>query len=83
MPKRMVGFFHGESLTGRIFDVRQGLDPIQRFEVDPLYTVASGAELVVSPDQSYAVLARNTATTPNICTYSDPETLANRSVPAA
>lgn len=81
MPKRMIGMFYGEVVPARILDMRQGLPPLPRLEIDHGYAVVTGNAMALSPDQSYAVLGLDTTSAGNMQVYSDPANLGGRTVP--
>lgn len=81
MPKRMIGIFYGEVLAARILDMRQGLAPMPRLDMNPSYTSTAGNAFALSPDQSYAVLGLSTGNAGNMQVYSDPANMLGRTQP--
>lgn len=82
MPKRMIGLFFGETQIGRILDMRQGLPPLPRLDIEASVSATSGNCLDISPDNSYAVAGRQSGSD-NMSIYSDPANMAGRTNPAA
>lgn len=83
MPKRLVGIFYNETVSGRILTLRQGLDPVAKLDVNPEYNVSSnGNSFAVAPDGSAAVAGAN-LTSNNMRYYADPANLGSSFVPTA
>lgn len=82
MPKRMIGIFFGEVRAGRILEMRQGLPPLARLDIEPSFSSGSGNCLDLAPDHSYAVAGIQSGSD-NMSIYSDPANMAGRSNPAA
>lgn len=82
MPKRMIGIFNGEVLAARILDMRQGLAPMPRLDMNTSYTSEAYTynAFALSPDQSYAVIGVSTGAG-NMQVYSDPANMLGRTQP--
>lgn len=84
MPKRMVGILYGENIVGRVLEMRQGLSPAARLDINPsTYLSSGGNSLAVSPDSSYMVTGNQNNNNYNMYVYDDPANMGGRSSPVA
>lgn len=83
MPKRLVGVFFGEAIGGRVLQLRQGLDPLPKMDIQPISAYsASGNSFAVAPDGSAAVGGVAQASG-NMRYYADPANMGSVTVPTA